>query len=299
MLRTRTTLLLLLGFGLGLASPPLVTADVAEDDEAAVPITLSLGPARLFDPLLADPRWPHFYATYEFFADDPLDTRDLEHAGAVGVGETLSFVAGRGPLGVDYEIGLQAGVFALFDLDSPSSDLINADYRVGAVATFRRGDASALLRFYHQSSHLGDEFILRDDPRRLDARKDEADFLLSYDAADWARVYGGLGYIVNAFPEDQTGVTLHYGLEVRSPRALDAGGYLRPLAALNVRHTPGGDYDPDLSLRGGLDLTDPGERDVGGPRLQLLLEYQNGGSTVGQFYGERTESAGIGLHFYF
>jgi hypothetical protein len=54
-------------------------------------------------------------------------------------------------------------VFAQFDLDSTSDDLLNADYVVGLPLTFRRAGFSARGRFYHQSSHLGDELLLREE----------------------------------------------------------------------------------------------------------------------------------------
>ncbi len=51
------------------------------------------------------------------------------------------------------------GVFQ-FDLSAPSSDLINTDYVVGVPLSWRSGGWSTRVRLYHQSSHLGDEFLL-------------------------------------------------------------------------------------------------------------------------------------------
>ena len=59
------------------------------------------------------------------------------------------------------ELGIQAGVFAIFDLNSQSFDLINADYLVGIPLTIKTGNFANLTRIFHQSSHLGDEFLLR------------------------------------------------------------------------------------------------------------------------------------------
>lgn len=50
------------------------------------------------------------------------------------------------------ELGLQAGVFAIFDLEAKSKDLVNADYFVAALAAYRTGNVSALARLFHQSS---------------------------------------------------------------------------------------------------------------------------------------------------
>ena len=51
-------------------------------------------------------------------------------------------------------------MFALFSLDAPSSDLVTSDHWVGFALSYRKGPWSYLLRLYHQSLHLGDEFIL-------------------------------------------------------------------------------------------------------------------------------------------
>lgn len=39
------------------------------------------------------------------------------------------------------EVGIQAGVFSIFDLDAESYDLINADYTVGVPLSFKKGSA--------------------------------------------------------------------------------------------------------------------------------------------------------------
>ena len=62
-----------------------------------------------------------------------------------------------------FQISISGSVFAQFDLDVNSYDLLNADYIVGIPITMRTGAFSARLRLYHQSSHLGDEFLLREE----------------------------------------------------------------------------------------------------------------------------------------
>jgi hypothetical protein len=57
------------------------------------------------------------------------------------------------------QLSVEGALFAQFNLDSASHDLINADYTIGIPATYRHGDNSLRFRIYHQSSHLGDEFL--------------------------------------------------------------------------------------------------------------------------------------------
>src|SRR4029079_6992783 len=81
---------------------------------------------------------------------------------AVGIADQFPFFrAAAGRSGNGIQLGISGAVFAQFDLRAASYDLINADYMIGLPLTFRAGPFSGRARVYHQSSHLGDEFVLR------------------------------------------------------------------------------------------------------------------------------------------
>ena len=274
--------------------PSFVTppGDAADQRDQDLPSTL-LTPARLFDPLLADPRWPHFFATYQrSVGDDP----QFHNVGSVGFGETISVYRRNLPAEVRFEAAIQAGVFAIFDLGSNSFDLVNADYFVGPTAAFRKGDLSALLRLYHQSSHLGDEFLLRGGVDRVNVSYEAVDALLSYEFLNGFRAYGGFGYLIHVEPEGIDRGMIHYGLEYTSPVTLDQRGFVRPLAAADLQHRDETGWNLDASVRGGIEVADP-SRYVN--RMQLLVEYYDGYSPNGQFFDDRVRTLGLGLHFYF
>lgn len=98
----------------------------------------------LFGPLIADPRWPHFAVAYQYYINDP----DFKDVGAVSFGETFTVYRLRAGTGL-LEFGIQAGVFAIFDLDASSFDLINADYTVALTTAYRLGQFSVLGRVSH------------------------------------------------------------------------------------------------------------------------------------------------------
>ncbi len=90
-------------------------------------------------------------------------------------------------------MSLLGGVFSQYNLDTPSDDLINADYLVGPMLTLRRGRVSARLRLYHQSSHLGDEFILnKPGVDRINLSFEPFDGLVAL-TGRWWRLYVGGG----------------------------------------------------------------------------------------------------------
>ena len=244
----------------------------------------------LFEPLMADPRWPHFSASYQNY----LDRDDIENVGHTSFGE--SFVFYRMNSAVRWELGLQAGVFAIFDLDADSYDLINADYRVSLPVFMRWHPLSGMVRILHQSSHLGDEFILRG---RADEREnlsyEKVDSLMSLDLPFGSRLYAGGGYLVHKNPSDLDPWSVQGGLEWVCPYGF-WDGLLHPIAAVDLQSEEENDWGLDVSAKAGVQL---GSREGSiTNRLQLTLEYYQGHSPNGQFYDELIEYIGLGLHYY-
>jgi hypothetical protein len=245
----------------------------------------------LFTALIADPRWPHFSAAYHYYLEDP----DFKNIAAVSFGE--SFALYRNRLGESlWELGFQAGVFAVLDLDASSFDLINSDYFAAATVAYRYRDFSLLARLFHQSSHLGDEFLLRQTrPERINLSYEGVDAKLSYEFLNGAlRVYGGGGSLFNRSPEDLDPLFTQVGLEVRSPWPGPAARW-RPVAAVDIQNREENDWEADYSVRAGVEFSGILE-----PRnLQVLIEYFTGHSPNGQFYRNRVDYVGLGLHFHF
>ena len=245
---------------------------------------------RLFEPLIADPRWPHFSIAYQYYIDDD----ELKNAGATSFGETLPFYRDTAPFGGTWEVGIQAAVFALFDLDSDSSDLINADYIVGIPLSYRKGAFSAITRLFHQSSHLGDEFLLRSRVDRINLSYEAVDARISYDMKDWLRIYGGAGYIVHKEPDDLEPWSIQYGFELRSRKKY--WDTVSPVFGTDLKTREEASWETDVSLQAGFQFE---SEKTAWNDLQVTLQYFNGYSPNGQFYDRRIEYLSLGSHFYF
>ncbi len=265
---------------------------------AAGPAVLATGilpKGHLFKPLLADPRWAHFSAAYRNYVGNNIDGN---HNGAVSFGETIPFYrANFGRSTVQWEAGLQAAVFSDFNLGAPSADLINSDFIASAYGSMRAGNFSAFGRVYHQSSHLGDEFLLRrlTNLERINLSYEGADLRLSYELPYGLRVYGGGGGIFHKEPSTIKPWSVQYGVEFRSPWQVKALS-MRPIAAVDIKNHEQNNWNADVSARAGVQFDNS---QVFGRKLLLLVEYFHGNSPTGQFFRQRVDYLGLGAHYYF
>lgn len=284
----------------GVAQVTLRTGDPAaipaspEGAQVTIPASQSkwLPRGLLFAPLHADPRWPHFSASYRQFTQG----MDLSEVFAGNFGETFAIYRNRSFFGGEWDFGIQAGVFSIFDISSASIDLVNADYRVGLLSSYRNGRFSLLGRIQHQSSHLGDEFLLNNPGvTRVNLSYEELDMKLSYELFDWLRLYGGGGVLVHRQPDDLGLATTQWGVELVSTRTF-LDGVLRPVAYGDFQCNQMTNWGVGQSIMAGVQFENAR---IGDRRIQVLGEYYAGPSPDGQFYTEHVSWYGIGVHLYF
>lgn len=248
----------------------------------------------LFEPLHADPRWPHFSGAYR----SGISGVDPGRAFAGNFGETFALYRHNAPLHGQWELGLQAGVFSFFDIGSPSGsqDLVNADYTIAAMASYRTGPFSAFLRLQHLSAHLGDEYLLNNPSHipRIGLSYEGLDVKLSYEAFDWLRIYGGGGLIFHTAPSDLKRGTTQFGVEFHCPDTF-LGDTVRPVAYADFQVNQRTEWSIGHSLMAGIQFE---HFTLMERNIQLLFEYYGGPSPNGDFLFKHTQWLGIGLHFY-
>ena len=244
----------------------------------------------LFQPLVADPKWPRFTVAYQYYTKD----KTLKHAFAPNFG--ASFPIHRivnNKTGSEWEIGVQAGLFGLMDIGSNPTALINADYFVGIPITYRNGQWSSLARFYHISSHLGDEYMLTKEgkkTRRINLSYEGIDLLASLNF-DGTRVYGGGGYIVHKDPSYVKPLKFQLGAEYYAHNTYFYGR-IRPVSGIDFKIDEQGKWYPSISCKTGIQFENSA---LLSHKVQLMLEYYKGKSIHGQFYNDKVEYIGIGI----
>ncbi|HVH68278.1 MAG TPA: DUF1207 domain-containing protein [Gemmatimonadales bacterium] len=268
----------------------LMAALLAERAPAQVPLNTGQAQSALFRPLLADPKEPRFFATY-LWAHSP---RLASRLGSVGFGQTFSLLHGQA-----WQLGVAAGVFSEFDMQSTTTDLLNTDYLIGLPLTYRRGAWATRLRVFHQSSHLGDEYMVHTHAQRITLSYEAAELLVARSTLHW-RVYGGGEYTFTHQPRDLKPVVLHGGAEYRQTRPLLRIGRLaagRLVAGLDAQSVQDRGWRVGWSGVTGLELADGDDPPEAEWRWSLLLKAYTGPAPYGQFYRDDVSYLGLGVGF--
>ncbi len=264
-------------------------AVVAEDGTGRY-VAVSFPVGNPFFPLIAAPKEARtFISQYKMKSNFPNATNvaSVAYGGHYGL-YRLSEPSGR----EIWQVSFTAALFAQFNLDQPSDDLVNADYTFGFTLTHRHGDISSRLRIYHQSSHLGDEVLLNHSLpiEWRDINFEALEALIAYDWNQW-RFYGGGEYIVRqAEGTSMDPPMVRTGIEYRG-RDL-SGRNMRFVGGLDLASRQELDWSVDTSFKAGFEL---GGREPEGRNLRVLLGIYNGYIPYGQFYTEKATSYGLEL----
>lgn len=282
-LHWRALPILLLSASASWAAEAVVPNDAETTEPQAEQLqTTPLPTTPLFAPLRADPKEPRSFMS-ALQVDSAI--RDTTVA-AIGFGDHFGILGGTTRARWEWQFGIAGAVFAQFDLDTPSSDLINADYVIGLPLTWRRGDWSGRVRLYHQSSHLGDEYLLNSRPQRVNLSFEAVEAIIARNFGG-LRVYGGGEYLVDRDPRDLGAGLVHAGFDWRGREvAFQLGGLggARWVAGLDVKRWQQNDWATQVSAKAGLEFARIDTAGRGGRRWTALLEYYDGPSPYGQFY---------------
>jgi len=249
---------------------------------------------QIFCPLTADPKGQRSFMSYlrgEFGTIGGTAPGAKTDVGAVGLSDNFTIFRYADAGAADgLQLDLEGAVFSQFNLDELSFDMINADYLIGLPLTFRTGGFSARLRVYHQSSHLGDEFLLNNQPERVNLSFESFEMILSQEVGP-LRVYAGGETFFAREPSDLAERLAHGGVEIR-PAVF---GDLRLFAALDVKVVDDEEWQPAWSARAGVEIARiPHEGHP--PRIiSLIGEFYDGVAPYGQFYREDIQYFGAGF----
>jgi len=264
-------------------------------EQVTVKKTVLFPQGQLFYPPMANPKEPRTHATY-LRLNIPGDSFNI---GSVGFGDNFGLVRWPGWGKEDaWQLSISGAVLAQFNMDSDSSDLINADYFIGFPLSYRNGSWMARVRLFHQSSHLGDEFLLQ--PQNPDLKVTRIN--LSFEtiellgAWEWEGLQfsAGPSYIINT-DSDLKQYSIQAGIDYQSRKPV-----FKPAIRLFtgvVYHTwEETGWSPDFNIKVGVNIRSPYTDKRG---IQIFGEYYHGNLPFGQFYKLRAEYYGAGINVSF
>lgn len=189
-----------------------------------------------------------------------------------------------------WQIDIEGAAFPRIDPEE-SSEMDAVDFRAGCVWTWRRGPLAVKAGYYHISSHIGDEYLLRTPTfRRIEYVRDAAILGMRYDINPALTTYGEVGYAVGHTGGAEP-LELQFGLEYSPRVGCDWRG--APFAAIN------GHLREDFNFGGNLNVV--AGRQWRGPESDHVFRagvmYFNGKSLQYQFFDKDEELLGAGIWF--
>lgn len=219
----------------------------------------------------------------------PVETQLVK----MGLGDQVRIFRGRTEGGTTFEVALRAGVFAEFDLAVSSFDFFVADFLVGFPVTVRHGKFSGRFRLYHQSSHLGDDILGRDDIVLEELGGFDFEALEVFTGFDAGPVYpyAGAEYRFRRTPGFQDASVFHLGVSARPPMGRAS---LVFVGGAHATFSGNGSGTPGLSARAGVEWRRARARGAEPARsIRLLLEGRRGAAGAGRFFQLERSTFGV------
>ncbi|CAL1151172.1 unnamed protein product [Cladocopium goreaui] len=190
---------------------------------------------------------------------------------------------------VGWQIDIEGAAQVRLNLDE-ARDVDASDFRFGVPFTYTAGDGVAYkFGYYHVSSHLGDEFILRNGNTRINYVRDAIVAGVSYQLNPCWRVYGETAFAFFTAGGAQPW-EFQIGAEYARPGPTGFAG--TPFFATNAHLREETDFGGDWTVQTGWLW-----RGVTGSTFRLGLHYMNGKSTNYQFFNQFEEQLGFGIWY--
>lgn len=269
--------------------------------------------SRLFPASIADPRRVAFSGGIRYHDDafNRYRTRFGSDSHVLGADKTFGAVSlgsrlplyrwdvTRGSLQADIE----GSVWALFAFKKPhgwlgeGSTLLNADYYMGFITSYAYGNLALQLRFWHMSSHLGDEFIeLYPEIRRKNVSIEGIDVFTSYAIVSQLRLFAGVGGIYHSWKDSRFDpFYVEYGAEIRPFNSVGIAKNVRfqPFIAAHLKNWQNNHFALNGNYSIGIEFA--AYRNDFKPKMQLYFTFSHGPSQEGQFYKVSTTYYSLAL----
>ncbi len=242
----------------------------------------------VFRPLMADPR----EVSLALRVVTPVGHRAL---GEVSAGDYFGLYRWVLPWKDAYlQWSVAGGFFARFDLVAVEKDLQVLDFTASMPFDLRVGKWCIRLLPYHQSSHLGDDYLERTGESLTKYSMDSFKTLAAWEPSAAWRLYTGYNFTIRHNEDISGGQMLQAGFEWSS--AWWSHEHAQLYWANDFQSWERIGWNPILNTQGGVRFArSPQARQ----RLAVFLEYGTGHQSFGQFYEKEESHWVLGLRFEF
>lgn len=240
----------------------------------------------LWHSYLAAPHEPRI-SSLLFHTSDGGSFWDATLGGRVGLLRYGTRGANR-PRGLQWD--LEGAVITRLDL-LHAEDVESMDYRFGTEITAAEGAWAMKFGYFHVSSHVGDEYLVRNPSfERINYVTESWIIGGSYRPIESVRLYGE---IANAF--SVSGGAQRYQYQTGAEFTPDPGSTCRamPFAAINLNFREAVDYDVSTTVQLGWCF----QSSLSGRRLRFGAQYGDGPTSQYAFFTRREASLGLGVWF--
>lgn len=186
------------------------------------------------------------------------------------------------------QMDVEGATFTRVDVGT-GTEVDAIDFRVGFLVTWRRGRTALKGGSYHISSHIGDEYLVRN-PNfvRNDYTRESLIGGITQDLTDALSVYGEVGYAFR-YQGGAEPFELQFGIQYNpQPRE---GWWGRPYAAINAHLRQEFDFARNINTVAGIQWRSRESLRV----IRIGLQYFNGQSLQYSFFDQHEEWLGTGV----
>lgn len=240
----------------------------------------------LFRPLLADPRHIQLGASYY-----RLNRRNLSD---VALGHSWGMARWFSSAGSwAFQSNIEAMAYSRFELAGSVNEFETVDFFANLPIEIRRGRFSSRVMLFHESSHLGDDYIRRTGDAGFRYSIDGLRSVAALEPTRWLRVYGGPTFLLHTIPSPKRWM-FQSGLELVSD---DLGWLEKYPTRLYIAQDAVWRQNVDWRINA---------RTVVGLRIgfkgtlrsaRVYVGHYTGRSPYGQFFRQREKWSDLGIRF--
>ncbi len=194
-----------------------------------------------------------------------------------------------------FELGIEFAIHSQFSIIDVGTNYLggfqNADYRIAGVAHILRESYSYRITIFHLSSHLGDDYIIRNQivsPTSNVLNYEQIDVMRSSETGNSRYYYGaGLNFSPNTVREH-----MMYQCGYFYSRSFEGNPDLGLLAGIDIKIFQQNKFRPNYKFGIGVEIG----RTKSKP-LRLILEYYNGHLPYSTLESQTVQLFGAGLYF--